>query len=65
MQKKIIILYIHKIGLVEAFVKIMIGCQQRGPLNFEIHQTFKFSLLVDFLRILKIKTFETDLKINP
>ena len=39
----------------------MNGCHQRGPSGLEKHQTFEFSLLVDFLRIFLKKCYFRDI----
>ena len=40
------------------------GCHQGSPSGLEKHQTFEFSLLVDFLRIFKNRYFRDFKKIQ-
>ena len=42
-----------KIGYSTPFIEIRNGCHQRGRYGSEKHQTFEFSLLLEFLCIFK------------
>ena len=53
-----------KIGHSTPFIEIRNGCHQRGRYDSEKHQTFEFSLLVEFLCILNIANFEIFWKIH-
>ena len=41
----------------QPFIEIRNGCHQRGRYGSEKHQTFEFSLLVEFLCIFKNRQF--------
>ena len=53
-----------KNGYCTTFIEMRYGCHQRGPSGLEKHQTFEFSLQVDFLHIFKIAVFEIFWKIH-
>ena len=46
-----------KIGYSTPFIEIRNGCHQRGRYGSEKHQTFEFSVLVEFLCIFKNRQF--------
>ena len=55
MQKS---MFLNKnIGYSTPFIEIRNGCHQKGRYGSEKHQTFEFSLLVEFLCIFKNRQF--------